>query len=217
MVSTIDINNVSQMEVDNIKVCLDHVRNTLKNFSDLNIQQKNYSDLNNEESKVKPFELSKLMNSLEILHRPYMDNEKIRFNIIYSPEDVKKIIVTQDFHSLLFMFNNLMINSVTALEETTNPEIRIVISQINENKSLKFIFSDNGYGIKKENREKIFTPYFTTKPDGTGVGLTHVKYVLDSVVLGTINLVDETNENTFTTFDIIIPIENKNETQDTDY
>ena len=64
---------------------------------------------------------------------------------------------------------NLIINSSHALEQISNPEIHISISSDNENHILKV--SDNGKGIHKDILEKIWQPFFTTKPKGKGTGL----------------------------------------------
>ena len=40
--------------------------------------------------------------------------------------------------------------------------------------------SDNGCGIAEEDREKIFTPFYTTKSDGTGLGLAIVKVIINA-------------------------------------
>jgi signal transduction histidine kinase len=39
--------------------------------------------------------------------------------------------------------------------------------------------TDNGVGIAPEDREKIFLPFFTTKPSGTGLGMSIVKKIVD--------------------------------------
>jgi signal transduction histidine kinase len=39
--------------------------------------------------------------------------------------------------------------------------------------------SDTGVGIAPEDREKIFLPFFTTKPSGTGLGMSIVKKIVD--------------------------------------
>ncbi len=44
---------------------------------------------------------------------------------------------------------------------------------------INIIISDNGKGIKEEELSMIFQPYFTTKPKGTGLGLTIAKDIID--------------------------------------
>jgi len=61
---------------------------------------------------------------------------------------------------------------------------------------------DNGRGIKKEDLSKVFTPYFTTKSTGTGIGLFLVKQIVENHN-GTISF--ETKENKGTTFSLVIP------------
>ena len=43
---------------------------------------------------------------------------------------------------------------------------------------LSISFQDNGTGLSKEVSEKIFTPFFSTKPGGQGIGLTLVQEIL---------------------------------------
>ncbi len=45
---------------------------------------------------------------------------------------------------------------------------------------LRLVLQDNGPGIEEEQRERIFSPFFTTRPDGTGLGLAVVKAVVDA-------------------------------------
>jgi two-component system nitrogen regulation sensor histidine kinase NtrY len=42
----------------------------------------------------------------------------------------------------------------------------------------KLIISDTGHGISEENSAKLFTPFFSTKKDGQGIGLTLVREIL---------------------------------------
>lgn len=64
---------------------------------------------------------------------------------------------------------NLIKNAIDALEEKTEADIWIKIE--NTDKKTSFIIADNGSGISKPDREKIFLPFFTTKPPGKGTGL----------------------------------------------
>ena len=48
------------------------------------------------------------------------------------------------------------------------------------NGSIDFIIHDNGAGISAENRDKIFQPFYTTKENGTGLGLAVVKAIANA-------------------------------------
>ena len=82
---------------------------------------------------------------------------------------------------------HLLINSIQALENKKGEKlIKIetklsekVANDIDQNKLILLCIEDNGEGIKKENLQKIFDPYFTTKPEGTGLGLSVVKQVIE--------------------------------------
>ena len=62
---------------------------------------------------------------------------------------------------------------------------------------------DNGSGIPKESRERIFTPSFTTKSSGMGLGLAMVKRIVENA-RGTVWY--ETREGEGTTFFIALPL-----------
>ena len=70
------------------------------------------------------------------------------------------------------MFLNLFQNSIDA-HETNNDgaEIRINISQAEQNGGILIRFSDNGEGIDKDHLKMIFDPFFSTKEVGKGTGL----------------------------------------------
>lgn len=54
----------------------------------------------------------------------------------------------------------------------------VVISMVRDGDTVNLIFSDNGRGIDREDLKHIFEPYFTTKPNGTGLGLMIVDRII---------------------------------------
>lgn len=69
---------------------------------------------------------------------------------------------------------NIIKNSIHAMPEGG----KIKISTLKTSEDVRLMISDSGIGIPEENIEKIFEPYFTTKPDGTGLGLTLVYKII---------------------------------------
>jgi two-component system NtrC family sensor kinase len=81
----------------------------------------------------------------------------------------------------------------------------IEVSLKNENKNwLEIKITDNGNGISQENIEKVFSPFFTTKPvgKGTGLGLSVCYGIIESFG-GTMEVKSE--QNIGTTFVISLP------------
>jgi signal transduction histidine kinase len=69
---------------------------------------------------------------------------------------------------------NLMENSIDSIGN--DGEIKMII---NENgRIVEIVFKDSGRGIPPENIDKIFNLYFTTKPNGSGIGLSIVQKII---------------------------------------
>lgn len=73
---------------------------------------------------------------------------------------------------------NLITNSVYALKEKT--EKKMYLSSYTENNRFFISISDNGKGIDPEIQDKIFLPFFTTRKDGAGIGLTLSKNIIEA-------------------------------------
>lgn len=70
---------------------------------------------------------------------------------------------------------NLLINAVQAVEP--GGQIQVVARKNGANEGF-FEIRDNGHGVSPEHRQEIFRPYFTTRQDGTGLGLAVVKQIV---------------------------------------
>jgi two-component system, NtrC family, sensor histidine kinase PilS len=84
--------------------------------------------------------------------------------------------VSVDPDMLRIVFQNLMINSAHAMKG--KGRIRVAIGT--DDGSCQIVFIDNGPGIPSEIREKIFTPFFTTKSRGSGLGLPTAKRLIEA-------------------------------------
>jgi signal transduction histidine kinase len=92
------------------------------------------------------------------------------FNAEYKLEldpGLQKIkVVPQDIGRVLL---NLINNAFQAVAEVENPKVTLITQQ--HNNSITIRVADNGPGIPEQVRDKIFQPFFTTKPTGQGTGL----------------------------------------------
>ena len=73
---------------------------------------------------------------------------------------------------------NLLTNCIHTLKDTPKKEI-IISAEIKEKRTFIMI-TDNGNGIEKEIENKIFLPFFTTRKEGAGIGLTLSKSIVEA-------------------------------------
>lgn len=85
-------------------------------------------------------------------------------------DDVDEVYISGDYNRLVQVIINIIKNSIEALEERDDAYIRICTKI--DKKYVYIICEDNGEGITKENLVKIQEPFFTTKPKGTGLGVS---------------------------------------------
>jgi two-component system sensor kinase FixL len=84
--------------------------------------------------------------------------------------------VNADPEMLKMVFQNLLVNGAHAM----NGRGRIHVDVRPVDGSCRIVFTDSGPGIPAEIRDKVFTPFFTTKSRGTGLGLPTVKRFIDA-------------------------------------
>ena len=69
------------------------------------------------------------------------------------------------------IFVNLLDNSLYWLDSLNQNEKKILVEVSKSDTELAVLFSDNGPGVSAANVDRIFEPYFSTKPNGIGLGL----------------------------------------------
>jgi C4-dicarboxylate-specific signal transduction histidine kinase len=129
--------------------------------------------------------------------------KKTKHSVIFNCDDNIKINSYPD--AFFQIITNLVNNSLMhAFKDTDRGEIRIDIER-KENK-LMIIYKDNGIGIKRNELDKIFEPFYTTKRNkgGTGLGLNIVNNIVNQKLKGKIICHSEYSKGT--TFKIIVPL-----------
>jgi signal transduction histidine kinase len=158
---------------------------TKKNF-DLHIVQEHIKNINESRKviaqlfkRIEPFGgrkrgrprniiLEESIASVFSLFKNELEKLKIDITLPHSKNEIRI-----DEGELQMIFVNLLQNSMYWLE-TSSHKRTIEISIERTEFELSVIFSDSGPGIKEEQQKMIFDPYFSTRPDGIGLGLTIV-------------------------------------------
>ena len=122
-------------------------------------------------SQLEVFDLHLVIEGLIALHNT---NSKVQltWNKLQKP-----LLVHADKTHMNRLFTNLIANAIEACSSL--PLCQIEINETKVNGVLRMEIKDNGEGIPEETRDKIFTPNFTTKSSGTGLGLAMCKSIVE--------------------------------------
>ncbi|GAB6392231.1 MAG: histidine kinase/HAMP domain-containing protein [Treponematales bacterium] len=89
------------------------------------------------------------------------------------------VTVKIDRNRLRQVLTNLIANGIEAMRGSGRVEVRSDIVRKHERRYCRLSVRDTGRGMTKEEGEKVFTPYFTTKEEGTGLGLPIVERIVN--------------------------------------
>jgi nitrogen fixation/metabolism regulation signal transduction histidine kinase len=118
-----------------------------------------------------------LREAAEELIGPYRGSyPDIHFDTDYLGDD---ILIKIDKHRLGQVLTNLIINAIDAMDRKGLIEIRSDLVKKREIRYCRLSIRDTGKGIGKPEGSLIFTPYFTTKESGTGLGLPIVERIVN--------------------------------------
>jgi PAS domain S-box-containing protein len=118
----------------------------------------------------------------EVIHEmlALLRGEANRYLIALSTELAEELPrIMADRVQLQQVFMNLMLNAVEAMEESGGGDL-MVKSEVDGGTQLLFSVSDTGVGLPTENADQIYSAFFTTKPQGSGMGLAISRSIVES-------------------------------------
>ncbi len=176
-----DVLNSSQDGVRRVKEIVEDLRK----FSRLDESEKKHIDL-----------VDSLKSTISIVKAKIEEK-----NVIFSFVSTGKVMVDCFPGQLNQAVLNLIINAIQAVEQGG----KVILEVKRSNEETQIVVKDNGCGISPEDQEKIFNPFFTTKPvgSGTGLGLSITYKIITDLHKGRIEV--ESEEGKGTTFSVSIP------------
>lgn len=141
--------------------------------------------------ELEKINLAEVINSTVDL---FEKEKKVKISLDLHSKDIS---VTADREQMLRVFNNLFTNSIQATSEVKDAHIQVTSSEMESGKGYVITISDNGCGIPENIKQNIFTPNFTTKSTGSGLGLAMIKNIFDNIGA---NIWFESEENKGTVF-----------------
>jgi PAS domain S-box-containing protein len=134
------------------------------------------------------FDLKELLDELWRQYMHVADQRLISFRLL----GIKSEIVYWDRSKMKQVLINLLNNALDAVKE--NGSIQLTIDQPTPD-IVEIRIKDNGQGMEEDVLSRIFNAYFTTKPQGTGLGLSVVQQIID-LHQGTVHVNSEKNVGT---------------------
>jgi len=123
---------------------------------------------------LKHVNLRNLIEHLMLLLENEADFQRIQFNVETETPD---ICIKADEAQLSQVLINLIKNAMYAVKDITEPRIS-VRAHYTQNGRCEIQVIDNGSGIPPEIMEQIFIPFFTTKENGSGIGLSLSRQIM---------------------------------------
>lgn len=163
--------DITELTIEKTIRGLETIKSQGQNLIYFTESYRQYSGLKQPEFKY--FSLTDLIENIQILYQDILQQQQIRFSTDFFQPQIQ---IYADENMLSQVLINLLKNSIQALTEQSEREIHIKV-YIQE--MILFIkITDNGSGIPSNLLEDIFIPFFTTKKDGTGIGLSLSRQII---------------------------------------
>jgi two-component system, NtrC family, nitrogen regulation sensor histidine kinase NtrY len=120
------------------------------------------------------FRVTDLINRLVVLYHTLENSDKTELKIAIKDKDFE-LFADQNLISQVLI--NLVKNALEANEN--NPDAQItILTDVEDNLHPQIYVTDNGPGISEDSIDKIFIPFFTTRPKGSGIGLSISRQIM---------------------------------------
>jgi two-component system, NtrC family, nitrogen regulation sensor histidine kinase NtrY len=164
--------HISRQDVEDLEVGISTIKRRsegLLRFADTYRNLNRITTLN-----LAAVSIKELFGNLHLLMQPTLAQKNIRLKIVLPDHDIS---LQADPSLLDQVLINLIVNAMEAAKNQPKPEITLS-AYLAADKKVTIRVADNGIGMTKEVQEKIFIPFFSTKKQGSGIGLSLCKQIV---------------------------------------
>ena len=122
----------------------------------------------------KIFRVEELVNRMKVLYSSLENSNRVKLAIAVNPPEME-LFADENLISQVLL--NLLKNALEALNGKADGIIRIMV-KVADNNRPEITVADNGPGIPDEIMEQVFVPFFTTRENGSGIGLSLSRQIM---------------------------------------
>ena len=122
----------------------------------------------------KIFKVEELVNRMKVLYSSLENSDRVKLAVVVDPPELE-LFADENLISQVLL--NLLKNALEALNGRTDGLIRIMV-KVGKNNRPEITVADNGSGIPDEIMEQVFVPFFTTRENGSGIGLSLSRQIM---------------------------------------
>ena len=159
-------NSIDKPDLEDLELAIDTIRQRIEGLLRFADTYRNLSKTIH--PRTAPCDLNTAADAVYRLMRPSIQQKNINLELRLAPTTVPATIDRDLIEQTLI---NFITNAAHALHLRPNPQIILISGFTSDNRPCLTV-ADNGCGISPDLREKIFIPFFSTRPNGSGIGLS---------------------------------------------
>jgi two-component system, NtrC family, nitrogen regulation sensor histidine kinase NtrY len=170
--STLSLPMVETEVMDDVRMALKTIQSRSEGLLHFVQAYRNLTRIRTPELQVIP--VTSLFQGIGDLLSPRMHDAEIIFEVQVLPDDLEVSVDPEHIEQVLI---NLVTNAIQSVENRTDARIRME-AELDDKRRVLIRVTDNGPGILPDVLEKIFIPFFTTKQEGSGIGLSLSRQIM---------------------------------------